>query len=321
MNDLSYRAKAYALKAASALFEWCARPLWNRGSPEVGREVLDLAYGSADRRKQSLDVFVPRGEPPYPVLLYTHGSAWHVLDKKSYRWLARRYADRGYLVFNLNHRLAPAARFEEQVKDIGAAVRWAYDHARDFGGDNARMFLAGDSGGAHYSALYCSAVDKPELLAELGIERGIPPESLRGAVLFYGVADCDSAVHCGFPLKKLIGYGYIGWTPGLESGDSEESREFRRRARLASPSPHIDGNFPPAYIACGELDPLCQESLIFDIILTREGVPHRTRIFPKSRKFFNWVPFLGNHGFINFPYSGMKRTAIAESLEFLDSLK
>lgn len=315
MDERAYLIKAYTLKAVVAFMELLARPLWNRNSPEVGREVLDVPYDTVNRRKQSLDVFVPKGDPPYPVLVYTHGSAWHVLDKKSYRWLAKRYADRGYLVFNINHRLAPASRFEEQARDIGKAIRWAYDHAAEFGGDNTRIILGGDSGGAHYSALYSSIADKPELLDSLGIEKGIPPECLRGLVLFYGVADYASAVHCGFPMKKMIGYGYIGWVPG------EESEEFRRKAALASPGPNIDKDFPPAYIACGELDPLCQESLILDIILTREGVPHRTHIFPRSRKFFNWVPLLGNHGFISFPFSYMKRIAISESMEFLDSLK
>lgn len=314
MNERRYLAKAYALKAVASFFEVLARPLWNRNSPEAGREVFNVAYDTASRRKQSLDVFVPRGDPPYPVLTYIHGSAWHLLDKKSYRWLSRRYADRGYLVFNLNHRLAPGSRCLDQVRDVGKAVRWVYDHAAEFGGDNSRIFMGGDSGGAYHSALYAGIFNKPEVLRELGIGKSIPPECLKGLVLFYGVAGFDSAKHTLFPMRNLIGYGFIGYVPG------EESEEFRRMARLVSPGSHIDGDFPPAYIAAGELDPICQESLVLDTLLTREGVPHRTRIFPKSRKFLNWLPLLGNHGFISFPYSFMKRDAIRESMEFLDEL-
>jgi acetyl esterase/lipase len=315
MNEREYLIKAYTLKAVSASFEVLARPLWNRNSPEVGREVLDVPYDTANRRKQSLDVFVPKGEPPYPILTYIHGSAWHLLDKKSFRWLSKRYADRGYLVFNINHGLAPASRGEEQIRDVGKAVRWVYDHAAEFGGDNTRIFMGGDSGGAYHSALYAGIYNKQELLHELGIERGIPPECLKGLLLFYGVAGFDSAKHTLFPMREMIGYGFIGYVPG------EESEEFRHMAWLASPGSHIDKDFPPAYIAAGELDPICQESLVLDLLLTREGVPHHTHIFPKSRKFFNWLPLLGNHGFLCFPFSDMKRIAIRESMEFLDGLK
>ena len=97
MNEREYLAKAYALKAVSAAFEVLARPLWNRNSPEVGREVLNVAYDTANRRKQSLDVFVPKSEPPYPVLTYIHGSAWHLLataDAQAATVLAAAYPGR-----------------------------------------------------------------------------------------------------------------------------------------------------------------------------------------------------------------------------------
>jgi acetyl esterase len=303
----AYRLKAYTLKAVMAFLEWWGRLLFlNLDSPEIGREILDIPYDTTNHRKQSLDIFVPKSEPPYPVLVYIHGSGFHVMDKKSYRRISRCYADRGYLVCNINYRLAPPCGFPGQITDVGKAIRWAYDHAAEYGGDNSRIFLAGDSAGAQFSAIYATAACKPELQGRLTLEDPIPAKCLKGLLLFYGVFDFDTVVHTRFPFGKLLVRGFLG----------EEGEEYQRRVEVASPARHVGADYPPAYIAAGGWDPLCSESMAFDEILTRAGVPHRTHIFPRTMKYLD-----GNHGYLNFPFSTCSRISMQESMEFLDSLK
>jgi len=305
MDERTYRRRAYALKAVMACLEWWGRLLFfNLASPQVSREVLDVPYDTVNRRKQSLDVFIPKGDPPYPVLVFIHGSGFHVMDKKSYRRVCKCYADRGYLVFNVNYRLAPACGFPGQISDAGKAISWAYDHASTYGGDNRRIFLAGDSAGAQFSATYATAVHKPGLQESLALESLIPAECLRGLLLFYGAFDFDTVTKTGFPFGELLVRGFLG----------EEGPEYRRRVEVASPARHIGEDYPPAYLAVGSWDPMRTESVAFDEILTRAGIPHRTRIFP--RRYLD-----GNHGFINFPFSACSRISLRESMEFLDELR
>lgn len=304
MEVVKYRTKAYILKFFCALFEVPARWfIFNLSTPEIGREILDIAYDHANKRKQSLDIFVPAGSPPYPILVYVHGSGFHSLDKKSFRRICRCYANRGYLVVNVNYRLAPACGFPGQVTDVSNAIRWAYDHACEYGGDNSRVFLAGDSAGAQFSAIYATAVSKPELLDSLAIVKAVPPECLKGLLLFYGVYDFGTVVDAGFPFGRLLVRGFLG----------EEGEEYRRRAEVASPGRHVGEGFPPAYITAGSWDPLCSESVAFDKVLTEAGIPHRTRIFPKKH-------LDGSHGFLIVPFSKCSRIAMRESMEFLDEL-
>ena len=39
------------------------------------------------------------------------------------------------------------------VSDVDLAVRWVLDHVEEFGGDKKRVFIVGQSAGAHLTAL------------------------------------------------------------------------------------------------------------------------------------------------------------------------
>jgi acetyl esterase/lipase len=300
-----YRIKAYALKACVAVLEWLGRLfVFNLSSPEVGREILDIRYGHINPRKQSLDVFVPAQSPPYPILVFIHGSGFHFLDKKSFRRVAKCFADRGYLVVSINYRLAPACGFPGQITDVAKAIHWAYDHASEYGGDNSRVFLAGDSAGAHYSSLYAAAVHEPGLPGELAIERSIPAACIRGLLLFYGSYDFETVAETAFPFARLLCRGFLG----------EDGEECRRRIEVASPARHVGKGFPPVYIFTGERDPMHTESLLFDKVLTRAGIPHKMLSFARAEYRD------GQHGFLSVPFSRCSRIAMRESMEFLDSL-
>ncbi|MEN8151911.1 MAG: Ldh family oxidoreductase, partial [Planctomycetota bacterium] len=56
--------------------------------------VPDIDAG--DRRR--LDLYVPEGEGPFPVLLWIHGGAWAVGHRKDEEPLARRFAEQGIAV-------------------------------------------------------------------------------------------------------------------------------------------------------------------------------------------------------------------------------
>jgi acetyl esterase/lipase len=128
--------RAYIQKAVSAALEWLGRLLvFNRFPPTVGDYARDIPYDCRDRRKQSLDIAVPEGTGPFPVLVYIHGGGFHFMDKKSYTRVAKSFAHGGYIVFNINYRLAPKTVFPEQLQDVAKAIRWAYDNAESYGGD------------------------------------------------------------------------------------------------------------------------------------------------------------------------------------------
>src|SRR5262249_30522919 len=149
-----------------------------------------------------------------------------------------RIAERGFLVLNLDYRLAPEAPFPAAVEDCLAAARWLNDNAAGFGGDASRLFVAGDSVGANLSAATIAAADDV---------------AFRGAVLLYGVFALPGVIqepltNAGVAEIATLAYLGVGFTR-------------RWRDPLVSPIVADLGRFPPCYVSCGDEDSLLSQSL------------------------------------------------------------
>lgn len=295
--------KAYMHKAVSALLELLGRLLvFNRSQPEVGGFVHDIMYGTADRRKQSLDVVIPEGNPPFPVLIHIHGGGFHFMDKKSSTRICKWFAHEGYLVFNINYRLAPAAVFTDQFEDIGKAISWVNENAGKYGGDNERVFIGGESAGAYFAAMYAAAAGNEELAAALSISNTIPLRVIKGLLLFYGAYDMDTVLHTGFTRIEFMARGFLG----------EDADLYRERARVASPTRHVDAGYPPSFLFSGEGDNLHSQSVDFDRALTAAGVPHRTLFFDRT------MHPEAIHGFLSAFFFSCTGLAMKAALEFME---
>ena len=66
----------------------------------------------------------------------------------------------------LEYTLAPAERKDEIVDEMGRAMQWLIDHPQGFGGDPARLFVAGHSAGGHLTAI---AMENPKVAGGLAI--------------------------------------------------------------------------------------------------------------------------------------------------------
>jgi len=298
---------AYLYKFASGLFEIFGRLyIFNWFSPPVKEVVRNVRYAS-DNRKQALDIYIPYGEPPFPVMVYIHGGAFHLMDKRSYKRIARRFASMGYVVLNINYRLAPRFRFPAAYQDIDMAVAWARDNAVRYGGDAGRMVLAGDSAGATLSSMYTSALRSPELLEPFSIEGAVPPETIKGLLLFYGGYDMETICDTGFPFIKWLCEGFYG----------QEPQAYLARVEMASTARHVDPGYPPVFLASSDTDHLHTESVAFDQLLTEVGVPHKTLFF---RKKDHPIAFKG-HGFLSVSFGELQRISFAEARKFLQGLQ
>jgi acetyl esterase/lipase len=68
-------------------------------------------------------------------------------------WEAARLAERGYVVMNIDYRLAPSHPFPAQIHDAKSAVYWLRAQASQFQVDPARIGAYGYSAGAHLALL------------------------------------------------------------------------------------------------------------------------------------------------------------------------
>lgn len=169
--------------AAFALLAACS-PLAvvNGLVPTDGLETTrDIPYGPLER--QMLDVHRPvNAESDLPIVIFFYGGSWQGGSRRDYLFAAQSLAGRGFLVVLPDYRVYPEIRFPDFMVDGAAALRWARDNARSFGGDPDRIFLMGHSAGAHIAVLL--SLD-PRYLAAAGLDR----HAIRGTVGLAGPYD------------------------------------------------------------------------------------------------------------------------------------
>eukprot|EP00808_Paulinella_micropora_P014333 g6673.t1 len=67
--------------------------------------------------------------------------------------MGRRLCDAGVLLFMPDYRNFPQTTMGGMVADVNRAIEWIFKHAKEYGGDPNRIWLVGQSAGAHLSAL------------------------------------------------------------------------------------------------------------------------------------------------------------------------
>jgi acetyl esterase/lipase len=142
----------------------------------------DIVYQAGDRG--GLDVYRPRGaNGSTPVVVFFYGGGWDSGRKSDYSFIGDALASKGFVTVIPDYRIYPQVRWPAFLEDNANAVRWARDHAAEFGGDPGKLFLAGHSAGA-YNAVMLS-LDR-RWLAAVGMD---PRRDLRGTVGLAGPYD------------------------------------------------------------------------------------------------------------------------------------
>jgi acetyl esterase/lipase len=217
-------------------------------APEIPGGVTvhrDLAYVTDGHERQKLDLYVPAGDGPAPLIVWVHGGAWLAGSKAD--WVPAAYLADGYAVASVGYRLSRHAVFPAQIEDVKAAVRWLRAHAADYRLDPDRIAAWGASAGAHLVALLGTAGDAFDVGEHLDRSSGV-----QAVVDWFGPTDFlamddqrlpDGMLHgaADSPESLLIG-GAIAEHPDL--------------AARANPITWVDGDEPPFLIVHGDRDPL-----------------------------------------------------------------
>lgn len=252
-------------------------------SPSAVETVRAVPYHDGpevDQQKHRLDLYLPGGEGPHPVVVFVHGGGWIFGDRNvaldTYGKLGRRLATRGVLAAVISYRLAPGHRHPAQVTDVARAVRWTLEHAAEHRGDPGRVFLMGHSAGAQLVALLAT---DPRYLAE----QGRTPSELAGVIAISGPYDVDRLGR-----SLLIGGANVHAAFGPDPATWRD----------ASPGNHLgDGEPPPFLLAFAEGDyPILRhEAVRFARKLWRVGIPVGLRE-AEGKDHFTVIMDLGAEG-------------------------
>ncbi|HYN46423.1 MAG TPA: alpha/beta hydrolase [Allosphingosinicella sp.] len=110
-----------------------------------------VAYGGGPL--QVVDVWVPEGAGPHPVVLMVHGGCWQtdIADRRIMNWIADDLRRRGIAVWNIDYRGVdrPGGGYPGTFEDAAAAADAVRGHAGAYNLDLSRVVAAGHSAGGH----------------------------------------------------------------------------------------------------------------------------------------------------------------------------
>jgi acetyl esterase/lipase len=199
---------------------------------------LDIAYRAgkdADPVKHKLDIYTPKGQKDFPVMMFVHGGSWKSGNKTMYAAVGSTFAKNGIGTVVINYRLTSSTnniKHPDHVKDVAAAFAWVHANIGKYGGRKDRIFISGHSAGGHLVSLL--ATDEQYLK-----EHKLSFSDIRGVMPISGA------------------YEIIPKFPYYDGpfGTGDEGRKD------ASPISHVKANHPPFLICYGDKDFLTIDSM------------------------------------------------------------
>ncbi|MEV0064357.1 alpha/beta hydrolase [Nocardia sp. NPDC050718] len=244
--------------------------------PEM-REARDVVVAGPGG-DLTLRVYRPhRDGATLPVIVFAHGGGFVFCDLDSHDEFCRSMAEGvGAVVVAVDYRLAPEHRAPAAHEDVLTALRWAAEHAGEFGGDPARIALAGDSAGGNLAATVAIAVRDgggPEVAAQ---------------ILFYPVIDDDFETES----YRRFGTGHYNTTSAMRWYWQQYAPHGTDDVRLVPTRAESLAGLPPAVVITAELDPPCAAGDAYARRLADDGVAVRHRRYDGLFHGFLTIPSL-----------------------------
>jgi acetyl esterase/lipase len=221
-----------------------------------------------DSDKHKLDLYLPRDQKNYPVLMFLHGGSWRTGDRSLYTALGDRLARAGIGVAIPSYRLMPQNPHPAQIEDVAAAFAWVVRNISQHGGDATRIYLSGHSAGAHLAALL--ALDEKYLK-----KFDLPRTAIRGVIAMSGIYD----------VEKLDTF--------LVAADTGDKRD-------ASPVAHAHSGAPPFLISYCQWDyfGLPKQARDFTLTLKKNFVAAELLYVPGENHISELVSLGQDHGLL-----------------------
>ncbi|KAL3501622.1 hypothetical protein ACH5RR_036071 [Cinchona calisaya] len=117
-------------------------------SSQVRRGIV---YG--DQPRNRLDLYLPKNtEGPKPVVAFVTGGAWIIGYKAWGSLLGQQLSERDVIVACIDYRNFPQGTIADMVKDASQGISFVCNKIAEYGGDPNRIYLMGQSAGAHIAA-------------------------------------------------------------------------------------------------------------------------------------------------------------------------
>ena len=204
-----------------------------RFETESARARSELPHELAVRYGPTVDEWVDIYRPSTPadgkrpMVVFLHGGYWKSLTAREFGFAALGLTALDCICVLTTYALAPVVKMDEIVRQSRSSVAWTWHNAERLGGDRNRLFVVGQSAGAHLMAM-CVLTDWKE-------RYDLPATIIRGAWGLSGLYDL-----------RPLPFSFIG--PSLQLSHEQ----------VWDNSPHLldlPDNAPPIHMSYGTEEP------------------------------------------------------------------
>lgn len=120
-----------------------------------------------------LDIYYPKNTKGFTTIVWFHGGGLTGGSKE----IPEALKNKGFAIIGVNYRLSPKVKAAKCIEDAAAAVAWAFNNIKNYGGDTSLVFVSGHSAGAYLTLM--AGLDKKWLQKE-----GIDANKIAGLIPF-----------------------------------------------------------------------------------------------------------------------------------------
>ncbi|XP_028776383.1 probable isoprenylcysteine alpha-carbonyl methylesterase ICMEL1 isoform X1 [Neltuma alba] len=186
-----------------------------------------IVYG--DKPRNRLDLYLPKNnDGPKPVVAFITGGAWIIGYKAWGSLLGQQLSERDIMVACIDYRNFPQGTMSDMIEDASQGISFVCNNIAEYGGDPNKIFLMGQSAGAHIAA--CALVE--QAIKEAG-EGESTTWSVSQIKAYFGLSG-------GYNLLSLVDYFHsrgLYRSIFLSIMEGEESlRQFSPELRIQEPN-------------------------------------------------------------------------------------
>jgi arylformamidase len=209
--DAAYDQAVYQPNILQLNKRWASNSARTRarlGAPER------RAYG--ETAIERLDIF-RAAKPGAPIFIFIHGGAWIRGDAKTYAAPAEMFVGAGahYVVPDFINVADADGSLFPMAEQVRRAIAWVWRNAASFGGDRERLYIGGQSSGAHLAAV--------ALTTDWERAFDVPANIVKGGL-------CTSGMYELAPVRLSARANYVKFTDAMV----EELSPIRHLDRLGA---------------------------------------------------------------------------------------
>ena len=238
-----------------------------KGPEPVGR-VDNLKVKLGGGHKIDVRIYTPKGDGPFPVILYVHGGGWVIADLDTYDSSPRALCNATQaVVVSTHYRQAPENKFPAAHEDVFGIYQWVLENEDKRNYDAKRLAVVGESAGGNMAAA----------ISLMAREKGIALPVYQ--VLVYPVAnptDLNSPSYVENAAAKPLNKPTMAWFAKHTLAKPEDGLDTRLSLVLAGAALKA---MPPTTIILAQIDPLRSDGELLAKLLQDAGVKVKLKTF------------------------------------------